>query len=91
MTAHPRSDWAVEPLGDAVRQAAFQVGVDDWRAGRAFAEADAIPALDGIADTAGNRQRIYETGRLVAAFARARRRKIDANAARAAKREGYLP
>ena len=76
---------------DAVRQRAFRLGVDDWRARRPLAEADAIPALDGIPDTAGNRQRVYEVGRLVAAFARSKRRKIDANAVRAAKREGYLP
>lgn len=72
----------------AIAEAAFQKGVDDFRAGRPLA--DDLPALTGCKDTIGNRQRLYETGRLVAAFARAKRRKIDPSTAIAAKKQGYL-
>ena len=73
----------------AIAEAAFRKGVDDFRGGRPFA--DDLPPLTGCKDTICNRQRLYETGRLVAAFARAKRRKITAATAVAAKKEGYIP
>lgn len=84
----------VSPRGvgasDILMQPAFHLGVDDFRAGRPLRD-DELPNLVGFKDTANNRQRIYETGRLVAAFARIKRRKIDASTCRAAKREGFMP
>lgn len=74
---------------DAVRQRAFTLGVEDFRKGRPIR--DDLPPLDGIKDTPGNRQRVYETGRLVALYCRQRRRTLNAAAARAAKKAGYLP
>ena len=75
----------------AVAQDAFAIGVSDWRAGAPFRDGNALPALIGVADSIGNRERIYEIGRLVAAFARARRRRVNAATARAAKAAGYIP
>lgn len=76
---------------DAVYQAAFRIGAADWRDGRPFRSGDDLPPLEGIKDSIGNRQRIYEIGRLTAAFARSKRRKIDAATAKAAKRAGFIP
>jgi len=76
---------------DAAYQMAFKIGAADWRAGRAFRSGDDLPPLEGIKDSIVNRQRIYEIGRLTAAFARAKRRKINAATAQAAKRAGFIP
>jgi len=82
----PRGVTAHEVCGEP----AFHVGVDDWRSGLPPREYDLPPLIYGR-DNLSNRQRIYETGRLVAAFARAKRRKVDPSTAIAAKKQGYLP
>lgn len=76
---------------DVVMQDAFRLGVEDYRAGRPLNTSADLPPLVGIKDGPGNRQRIYETGRLVAAFARIKRRKINAATAMSAKLQGFLP
>lgn len=76
---------------DAVYQMAFKIGAADWRGGRPFRSGHDLPPLVGIKDSICNRQRIYEIGRLTAAFARAKRRKINAATAQAAKRAGFIP
>lgn len=79
------------PISVVMQQPAFRLGVDDYRKGRPFSPDDGLPPLDGIPDLMSNRQRQYETGRLVAAFCRHRRRTLNADAIRAARKEGYLP
>ena len=74
---------------DVMHEAAFQRGVEDYRANRPLA--DDLPPLTATRDSIGNRQRIYETGRIAAAFARVTRRKISAALLRQAKKEGALP
>ena len=76
---------------DVVAQAAFAIGVSDWRAGAPLREGDSLPPLVGLPDSPANRARTYETGRLVAAYARDRRRGINAATALAAKAAGYIP
>lgn len=84
----------VRPRGvtahEACAEAAFRAGVDDWRAGKPPREDD-LPALIFGNDNISNRQRIYESGRLVAAFARHKRRAVNPATAIAAKIQGYLP
>ena len=72
-----------------MEQAPFRLGVEDFRAGRPMA--DDLPPLDGIHDSLANRQRLYEVGRLAAAFARIKRRPITAALLWQAKREGVFP
>ena len=74
----------------AVQQSAFRVGVEDWRNGRPLRRGSDLPPLDGISDSVANRERIYETGRLVAMYARHRHRTVNAATAIAAKRDGYI-
>lgn len=85
----------VNPRGltasEAIREPALLAGVDDWRAGRPFPPDDELPALRWRADTVPNRQRLYEIGRLTAAYCRHKRRTLNTAALRAAKKEGYLP
>lgn len=86
-TAKPRGISATELIGEA----GFHAGAADWKAGRPFAADADLPALKWMPDLMCNRQRVYELGRLVAAFARLKRRSITAATVRAAKREGFLP
>ncbi len=74
----------------AVQQSAFRIGVEDWRRGRPFRCGHDLPPLVGISDSMANRERIYETGRLVAIYARHRHRTVNAATAIAAKRDGYI-
>ena len=76
---------------DILRQAAFRLGAKDYREGRGLREGDDLPELDGLPDNIRNRQRIYETGRLVAVYARLKRQPINAATVRAAAAERYVP
>lgn len=84
----------VKPRGlaafEAIREPALMAGAEDWRAGRPFRPDVDLPPLRWCKDTVGNRQRLYEIGRLAAAFCRHKRRTLNEAALRAAKKEGYL-
>lgn len=84
----------VKPRGlsafDAIREPTLVAGAEDWRAGRPFRPDADLPPLRWCKDTMSNRQRIYEVGRLAAAFCRHKRRTLNESALRAAKKEGYL-
>lgn len=74
----------------AIREPALMAGVDDYRAGKPPRPDADLPPLLWFKDTIGNRQRLYETGRMAALFCRHKRRKLDPAALLAAKKEGYL-
>ena len=74
----------------AVQQAAFRIGVDDWRKGRPMRSGHELPPLVGITDGISNRERIYEIGRFIAIYARRYRRAVNRATAIAAKRDGYF-